>query len=148
MLTYWRAGAGALRGPLVVGLCLLCFVTGSLMAPPSDTPTPPASTQPTAAVTDESVRALAEALEHASTSTPPVTGAAADEAAEVLDAIRSGQIHVTPAPASTTTTTTGPPSTTTPPASTTTTTVRDERPLLDWPPVPSTVPPPFTEVVP
>lgn len=144
MLAYWRAGAGALRAPLVVGMCLLCFVVGSLMATPTDQPAPPMVTQPTAAVTDESVRALAEALAAVTASSVPSSASSVvEEAQEVLDAVESGQVQVTPSPTATTTTTT------TVPTTTTSTTAPAEVPL-EWPSsLPSvTVPPPFTVTVP
>lgn len=138
----WRAGAGALRGPLVVSLCLLCFVTGSLMATPSS-PAPPMVTQPTAAVTDESVRALARALERATTAPTPVTTPEVDQAEEVLEAVQSGQIHVVPAPTATVATTT---TTTAPPTTTTTTTAPDD--TYRWPTPTVTIPPPYTVTIP
>lgn len=146
MLTYWRAGAGALRGPLVVGLCLVCFVTGSLMSDPTPPPSRSTTPVPTAVITDESVRALAEALDRATASTvpDPTLPEQVTRAEEVLDAVRSGQVHVEPAPPTLAPSTTVPSTTTTVPSTTSTT----ARPLLDWVTPPSSiVPPPYTEVV-
>lgn len=132
MLADWRAGVTALRAPLMVGLCISCFVLGSLMATPAEAPAPPLVTQPTAAVTDESVRDLVDALHDLTTDTtvPPTASSVVAEAEAVLEAVESGQVHVIPTPTSPpppsppTTTTTAPP----PPASTTST-----LPLLEWP---------------
>ena len=135
MLTYWRAGAGALRGPLVVGLCLLCFVIGSLMAPPTDTaPDTHAVTTTVAQVTPEEVARLADALEALSTSTvPPAQQPLVDEAADVLEQLAPTVSTVPPAPTTTSTATT----TTTLPATTTTTTADD---TYRWPTTTETTP--------
>lgn len=144
MWEQWQAGVSALRAPLVVGLCLLCFVVGAMSATPTDT-APPVVTQPTSAVTDESVRALARALEAAVSATPPVTAPEVAEAEEVLDEVRTGQVQVTPP-------STEPPAWQPPPTTSTTVTTTTTAPSVDnvvrWPVPTSTVPAPTTVTVP
>lgn len=133
MLTAWRASVAALRAPLVAGACIGCFALGVLTAPPSDRDTPPPTRA--AAITDESVNRLAAALEAVqSTTTPPEAATTVDQAEEVLDSVRAGEVTVvvtpaTVAPVQPTLPVTTTVATTTPTA-TTTTTADDE--VLRW----------------
>jgi len=130
MLTTWRAGSAALRAPLVVSACVGSFVLGALTASPTDTPRT-TTTQPAAAITDESVNRLAAALEAVETSTvPPTAQPTVDEAEAVLDAVRQNEVTVVVTPA-----TVAPVQPTIPatPTSATTTTTTTERVYRDWP---------------
>lgn len=132
MLDAWRAGVAALRGPLVVGACIGCFVLGAITAPPTDTPRT-TTTQPAAAITDQSVNRLAAALEAAQATTVPTDVTPTIAAAEdVLEAVREGAVTVVVTPA-----TLPPVQPTLPPSTTvtattvvTTTTAADE--VLRW----------------
>lgn len=128
----------------------LMLVTGYLLAAPTtdDAPRAPVVTQPTAAVTEQSVRDLIDEMRALTTTATPVTPTASSvvaQAEEVLEAVERGEVHVAPAPTTTTTT-----ATTAPPATTTTT--APEAPL-EWPDeelpaATSTVPPAYTETIP
>lgn len=126
----WGAGVATLRGPLVVGACIGCFVLGALTASPTDTQRT-TTTRPAAAITDESVNRLAAALEAVETSTvPPTAQPTVDEAEAVLDAVRQNEVTVVVTPSTVAPVQPTIPATTTTATTTTTTT---ERVYQDWP---------------
>lgn len=142
MFAYVLSGGRAALN-LLLATVLGMFIGGLLATPTTDdAPRAPVVTQPTAAVTEQSVRDLIDEMRALTTATPatPTASSVVAQAEEVLEAVERGEVHVAPAP--TTSTSTAPPVTTTvPPTTSTTVELRFTFPS-------STIPPACTETIP